>query len=45
MKKYQEAVNSLKKGQALAPQDQKVNYQLGMALAAQKRYPRPWRPF
>ena len=45
MKKYQEAVNSLKKGQALAPQDQKVNYQLGMALAAQKRYPEALEAF
>ena len=45
MKKYQEAVNSLKKGQALAPQDQKVNYHLGMALAAQKRYPEALEAF
>ena len=45
MKKYPDAVTYLKQGQALAPQDQKVNYHLGMALAAQKRYPEALEAF
>ncbi len=39
LKDYNKAVTWLKKGRELAPQHQKINQQLGTALAAQHRYP------
>lgn len=44
-KDYQQALTFLKRAQSLAPQNQKLNYHLGLALAALKRYPEALEAF
>ncbi len=44
-KDFRNAYAVLKRAESLAPQNQKVNYQLGMALAGQKRYPEALESF
>jgi tetratricopeptide (TPR) repeat protein len=44
-KQYQKAITWLQKGLSLDPKHQKLNYQLGMALAALNRYPEAMEAF
>jgi tetratricopeptide (TPR) repeat protein len=45
MKDYKKAIPFLKKARDLAPQNDKVNYQLGLALAGMKEYPEALQAF
>jgi tetratricopeptide (TPR) repeat protein len=38
LKDYRQAIACLQQGLALDPKNEKLNYQMGMALAAEKRY-------
>ncbi len=45
LKEYDKALACLKRGQRLAPDDKKINLNMGMALAGLKRYPEAFDAF